>query len=155
MIGYTLIIQNHSLLKLCSDYISSLRGFIAFHKVSIASKSTSWSGGPSMAMIISLNIDAGSSRLQSRSLICFMERSTVAVDTGSTMAMVSRILMLGKVTYFVSLLRNSIASSFNDKFFSSKTTNLKTFHSCLVFVLSTSAGVEKTFPSYSISVVSP
>ena len=46
-----------------------------------------------MAMIISLNIDAGSSRLQSRSLICFIslkERSTVAVDSGSTMAMVSR-----------------------------------------------------------------
>ncbi len=30
--------------------------FIAFHKASTASKSTSWSGDPSMAMIISLNI---------------------------------------------------------------------------------------------------
>ena len=111
-----------------------------------------------MAMIISLNIDAGSSQLQSQSLICFIslkERSTVAVDTGSTMVMVSRILMLGKVTHFVSLLRNSFESSFNDKLFSSKMTNLKASHSCLVFVLSTHAGVEKTFPSYSISVVSP
>ena len=100
-----------------------------------------------MAMIISLNIDAGSSRLRSRSLICFIslkERSTVAVDTGSTMAMVSGILMLGKVTHFASLLRNSVASSFNDNLFSSKMTNLKAFHSCLVSVLSTSAGVEKT-----------
>ena len=91
------------MLKLCSDYISSLHGFIAFHKASTASKSTSWSEGPSIAMIISLNIDAGISRLRSRSLICFIslkERSTVAVDTGSTMAMVSRILMLGKVTHF-------------------------------------------------------
>ena len=88
-----------------------------------------------MAMIISLNIDAGSSRLRSRSLICFIslkERSTVAVDTGSTMAMVSRILMLGKVTHFASLLRKSVASSFNDKLFSSKMTHLKAFHSCLV-----------------------
>ncbi len=111
-----------------------------------------------MAMIISLSIDAGSSRLRSRSLICFIslkERSTVAVETGSTMAMVSRILMLGKVTHFASLLRNSVANSFNDKLFSSKITNLKAFHSCLVSVLSTSAGVEKTFPSNSISVVSP
>ena len=101
-----------------------------------------------MAMIINLNIDAENSRLRSRSLICFIslkEHSTVAVDTGSTMAMVSRIL--GKVTHFVSLLRNSVASSFNDKLFSSKMTNLKPFHSCLVSVLSTSAGVEKTFPS--------
>ena len=32
---------------------------------------------------------------------------------------------------------------FNDKLFSSKMTNLKAFHSCLVSVLSTSAGVEK------------
>ena len=81
-----------------------------------------------MAMIISLNIDAGSSRLQSRSLICFIslkERSTVAVDTESTMATMSRILMLGKVTHFASLLRNSVGSSFNDKLFSSKMTNLK------------------------------
>ena len=111
-----------------------------------------------MAMIISLNIDAGNSQLRSRSLICFIslkERSTVVVDTGSTMAMVSRILMLGKITHFASLLRNSVASSFNDKLFSSKMTNLKAFHSCLVSVLSTSAGVDKTFPSYSISVVSP
>ena len=111
-----------------------------------------------MAMIISLNIDAGSSQLQSRSLICFIslkESSTVAVDTGRTMAMVSRILMLGKVTHFASLLRNSVASSFNDKLFSSKMTNLKAFNSCLVYVLSTTAGVEKMFPSYSISVVSP
>ena len=123
MIGYTLIIQEQQLLlKLGSDYISSLRGFIAFHKASTASKSTSWSGGPSMAMIISLNIDAGSSRLRSRSLICFIslkELSTVAVDTGSTMAMVSRILILGKVTHFASLLRNSVARSFNGKLFSS------------------------------------
>ena len=62
-----------------------------------------------MAMIISLNIDAGSSRLRSRSLIRFIllkERSTVAVDTGSTMAMVSRILR--KVTHFASLHRNSV-----------------------------------------------
>ena len=76
-----------------------------------------------MAMIISLKIDAGSSRLQNRSLICFIslkERSTVAVDTGSTMAMVSKILMLEKVTHFASLLRNSVASSFNDKLFSLK-----------------------------------
>ena len=111
-----------------------------------------------MAVIISLNIDAGSSRLRSRSLICFIslkERSAVVVDTGSTMAMVSRILMLEKVTHFASLLRNSVASSFNDKLFPSKMTNLIAFHSCLVSVLSTSAGVEKTFPSYSISVVSP
>ena len=102
-----------------------------------------------MAMIISLNIDAGSSRLQSRSLICFVslkERLTVAVDTGSTMAMVSRILMLGKVTHFASLLRNSVASSFNVKMI-----NLKAFHSCLVSDLSTSAGVEKTFPSLNLS----
>ena len=99
-----------------------------------------------------------SSQLWSRSLICFIslkERSTVAVYTGSTMAMVSRILMLGKVTHFASLLRNRVASSFNDELFSSKMTNLKPFYSCLVSVLSTSAGVEKTFPSYSISVVSP
>ena len=125
-------------------------------KASTASKSTSWSGGPSMAMIISLNIHAGSSRLRIRSLICFIslkERSTVAVDTGNTMAMVSRILMLGKVTHFASHL--SVASSFNDKLFSSKMTNLKAFHSCLVSVLSTSAGVEKMFSSYSISVVCP
>ena len=55
-----------------------------------------------MAIIISLNIDAGSSRLRSWSLIYFIslkERSIVAVDTGSTMAMVSRILMLGTVTH--------------------------------------------------------
>ena len=55
-----------------------------------------------MATIISLNIDAGSSQLRSRSLICFIslkERSTVEVDTGSTMEMVSRILILGKVTH--------------------------------------------------------
>ena len=81
-----------------------------------------------MAMIISLNIDAGRSRLRSRSLICFIslkELSKVAVDTGITMAMMSRILMLGKVTHFVSLLRKSVASSFNDKLFSSKMTNLK------------------------------
>ena len=91
-------------------------------------------------------------------MICFIslkERSTVAVDTGSSMAMVSRILMLGNVTHFASLLRNSVASAFNDILFSSKMTNLKAFHSCLVSVLSTSAGVEKTFLSYSISVVSP
>ena len=97
-----------------------------------------------MAMIISLNIDAGSSRLRSRSLICFIslkEHSTVAVDTGSTLPHFSG--------------RNSVASSFNDKLFSSKMTNLKAFDSCLVSVLSTSAGVENTFPSYSISVVSP
>ena len=87
-----------------------------------------------MAMIISLNIGAGSSRLRSRSLVCFIslkERSTVAVDTGSTMAMVIRILMLGKVTHFASLLRNIVAGSFNDKLLSSKMTNLKAFHSCL------------------------
>ena len=78
-----------------------------------------------MAMIISLNIDAGSSRLRSRSLICFIslkEHSRVAVDIGSTMAMMSRIFMLGKVTHFASFLRNSDASSFNDKLFSSKMT---------------------------------
>ena len=111
-----------------------------------------------MAMIISLNIDAGNSRLRSRSLICFIplkEHSAVAVDIGSTVAMVSRILMLEKVTHFASLLRNSVASSFNDKLFSSKMTNLIAFHSCLVSVLSTSAGVEKAFPSYAISDVSP
>ena len=82
-----------------------------------------------MAMIISLNIDAGSSRLRSRSLICFIslkECSTVAVDTGSTMAMV-RILMLGKVTHFASLLRNCVASSFNDKLFSLKDDQFETF----------------------------
>ena len=145
MIGYKLMIQyKQLLLKLCSDYISSLRGIIAFHKASTASNSTSWSGGPTMAMFISLNIDAGSSRLRSRSLICFIslkECSTVAVDTGSAMAMMSRILMLGEVTHFASLLRNNVASSFNDKHFSSKMTNLKVFHSCLVSVLSTSAGV--------------
>ena len=106
-----------------------------------------------MAMIISLNIDAGSSQLRSRSLICFIslkERSTVAVDTGSTMAMVSRILMLGKVTHFASLLRNSVASSFNDKLFSSKMTNLKAFHSCRVSVLSTSARVESQLSPHRI-----
>ena len=60
-----------------------------------------------MAKIISLNIDAGSSRLRSRSLLRFIslkERSAVAVDTGSTMEMVSRILMLGKVTYTLCLI---------------------------------------------------
>ena len=75
--------------------------------------------------------------------------------TQSTMAMVSRNIMLGKVTHFASLLRNSVVSSFNDKLFSTKMTNLKAFHSCLVSVLSTSTGVEKKFPSYLISVVSP
>ena len=82
------------------------------------------------------------------------KRSTVAVDAGSTMTMVSRILMLGNVIHFATLLRNSVPSSFNNKLFSSKM-NLGAFHSCLVSVLSTSAGVEKTFPSYSISVVAP
>ena len=47
------------------------------------------------------------------------ECSTVAVDAGRTIAMVSRTLMLWKVTHFASLLRNSVASSFNDKLFSS------------------------------------
>ena len=60
------------------------------------------------------------------------ERSTVAVDTGSTMAMESRILMLGKVTHFASLLGNSVTNFFNDKpFICSKMTNLKAFHSSL------------------------
>ena len=62
------------------------------------------------------------------------------------MAMVNRILMFGKFTHFASLLRNSVASSFNDKLFSSKMTNLKAFHSGLVSVLSTSAELRKRFP---------
>ena len=45
-----------------------------------------------MAMIISLDSDEGSSFLR-RSL---KERSTVAVDTGSTIAMESRVLMFGE-----------------------------------------------------------
>ena len=145
------------MLKLCSDYISSLHGFIAFHKASTASKSASWSGGPSMAMIISLNIDAGSNRLRSRSLICFISQG--ALNSCSRHRKHhgngEQNLNVGKGHTLSSLLRNSVASSFNDKLFSSKMTNLKAFHSGLVSVLSTSAGVETTFPSYSISVVSP
>ena len=78
MFGYTVSLQQHS--------YNSLLGFITFHIASTASKSTSESGGPLVALVISLDKDVGSSRLRSQSLICFMslkERSTVAADTGS------------------------------------------------------------------------
>ena len=72
---------------------------MAFHKDSTASKSTLGSGGSFNGydhQFRCLDSDVGSSLLRRRSLICFMslkERSTVAVDTGSTIAMESRVLM--------------------------------------------------------------
>ena len=113
-----------------------------------------------MAMIISLNIDAGCSRLRSRSfdllhitkgVLNSRSRDRKHHGNGEQNLNVGE----GHTLCLTSQEQNSVASSFNDKLFSSKMTNLKAFHSSLVSVLSTSAGVEKTFPSYSISVVSP
>ncbi len=135
-------------------------GFIDFHSDSTASKLTSSSCGPSMAIIISFDSEEGWSLLRSRFLIfCFLslnDRSTVAVDMGKTIAIESKVLILGNVTHFASLLKNCNASFWSENpFISSNKRDLNPFHFNLVSCMLTSAGTENVSLSYSTVVGFP
>ncbi len=109
--------------------------------------------------IISFDSEEGWSLLRSRFLICFMslnDRSTVAVDMGKTIAIESKVLILGNVTHFASLLKNCNASFWSkNPFISSNKRDLNPFHSNLVSCMLTSARAENVSLSYSTVVGFP